>query len=877
MAASWAKIDALSAEEPASKGEPAPGRDVPARDEGSGREAVGAGVVVSALSVIGARQPSGALATAKKAEPGPAGEAAGRTERELGAPQGAGQLRAPSARVSAPHPAVGVAVGVVAAVERLSSGPAPAASAAERQTSGPVAAASGPAGAILGGAGLVAGGASDVPSAAPGAEAKPRTAPLATFTPKLEAVTAEAPASGSRKVPTLFPNLPAEELRRRDQTPFSTGATTVPAPRSVERRPRWIAWVLIGLVVVAAVIVILWSQCATLKPMDAQPSSGPADQPVIVEEPEAPEPVAMSCPTEVDGTSAPGLLAVPQVGVVGRPVRLLAADVAEAGSLSLAIQTEGGGAEELQVAQRPGVPSTAVAEWTPSAPGTYTLLVGRKGRGLACQELRVEGSSAEVPSVKRPGELVWTVERAWTPAEEALYSGWIREMFAAAPGEELTWSRLDLVTADPRRNLLFDPDEDPALQLRPDCADLPYFLRAYWAYKRRLPFAFRSCSRGRSDEAPRCSAPRSNLSAGEEGPPRPVSLAQVQRFFQRTLAWGVHTGNGRTGLDDPESDFYPVAIDARALRPGAVYADPHGHILVLADLVPGTKERSGVLFAVDGQPDGTITRKRFWEGTFLFSPDPTLGGTGFKRFRPAELGPRGEVIQLDDAATAAAPGHGDLWSGYTSLATEKFYEEVDALLNPGPRDPFAVQREVLGALDDAVRSRVEAVERGAASARENRATVAMPSGFEVFEATGAWEKFSSPGRDMRLLIAIDVVTSFAERASRRPKAFVAPSGATGPELATALKEERDRELRERRFEYRRSDGSAWSLSLADLIGRAAALEVGYNPNDCPEVRWGAPEGSDEASTCASRAPREQRVRMEEYRRWFRERQLPRRG
>ncbi len=52
--------------------------------------------------------------------------------------------------------------------------------------------------------------------------------------------------------------------------------------------------------------------------------------------------------------------------------------------------------------------------------------------------------------------------------------------------------------------------------------------------------------------------------------------------------------------------------------------------------------------------------------------------------------------------------------------------------------------------------------------------------------------------------------------------------------------------RRRRFTYERSDGSSFSLSLADVLARAADLEMAYNPNDCPEARWGAPAGSEEA-------------------------------
>ena len=51
------------------------------------------------------------------------------------------------------------------------------------------------------------------------------------------------------------------------------------------------------------------------------------------------------------------------------------------------------------------------------------------------------------------------------------------------------------------------------------------------------------------------------------------------------------------------------------------------------------------------------------------------------------------------------------------------------------------------------------------------------------------------------------------------------------------------------FSYTRSDGSAWTLKLKDVLDRAADLEMAYNVNDCVELRWGAPEESDEASTC----------------------------
>ena len=55
------------------------------------------------------------------------------------------------------------------------------------------------------------------------------------------------------------------------------------------------------------------------------------------------------------------------------------------------------------------------------------------------------------------------------------------------------------------------------------------------------------------------------------------------------------------------------------------------------------------------------------------------------------------------------------------------------------------------------------------------------------------------------------------------------------------------ELAARKFSYTRSDGSQWTLTLKDVLDRMPALEMAYNLNDCVELRWGAPEDSEEAA------------------------------
>jgi len=59
-----------------------------------------------------------------------------------------------------------------------------------------------------------------------------------------------------------------------------------------------------------------------------------------------------------------------------------------------------------------------------------------------------------------------------------------------------------------------------------------------------------------------------------------------------------------------------------------------------------------------------------------------------------------------------------------------------------------------------------------------------------------------------------------------------------------------------------------------VLDRAGDLEMAYNLNDCVELRWGAPEKSEEAATCRRHAPAAQRAKMTQYRTWFHERCRP---
>jgi hypothetical protein len=281
-----------------------------------------------------------------------------------------------------------------------------------------------------------------------------------------------------------------------------------------------------------------------------------------------------------------------------------------------------------------------------------------------------------------------------------------------------------------------------------------------------------------------------------------------------------------------------------------------------------------VLLAFDGQPDGTVARKRFWRGNFLFAQDPALGGPGFKRFRPVVRERNGSLRRLTNAEIAKDPGYGDFSLEQARLSSEQFYDRMDDVLSPSPLDPMRAMKEAITALDEQVKARVNSVENGRKHQNKGSGVVGMPDGAAIFETIGPWEDFSTPARDLRILIAIDVVRHFPERVARRPDRYAMPAFRGVADVKAELQSALASELASRKFTYPRSDGSPWTLSLKDVIDRLPALEMAYNPNDCVEIRWGAPDGSNERATCKRNAPGAQRQKMARYRPWFSERRRP---
>src|SRR5690349_22304649 len=172
-----------------------------------------------------------------------------------------------------------------------------------------------------------------------------------------------------------------------------------------------------------------------------------------------------------------------------------------------------------------GPPYFWFAELDSPPVGTWQAQLARADAPAECRTItrKISVGQARPPRLTQIRGSVWPLRGTWDRATEDLYSAWIEKLFDAPLDAELSWPALHEVLRDPSRNFLFNHlglgEDQKGMIVRPDCADLPYFLRAYFAYKMGLPFGFSKCSRGGGGRAPTCPQWFSLQNAEESKPP----------------------------------------------------------------------------------------------------------------------------------------------------------------------------------------------------------------------------------------------------------------------------------------------------------------------------------------------------------------------
>lgn len=503
----------------------------------------------------------------------------------------------------------------------------------------------------------------------------------------------------------------------------------------------------------------------------------------------------------------------------------------------------------------------------------------------------------------------WPIHRQWTPAETHHYAKWIEHIYTVkTKGRvEQRIAKLERVLCDPEMNLLLDPDflgdgSNPQLSLDlirtmnglMDCGKFTAFMPAYYAYRRALPWMTAIVSSGGGDI--RTSA--ANVpSTGSNS----FTSASVEQFFRNAVGSFI-SGNYRVNLEGPRaelSDTVPVALNRTYLLPGTInYID--GHCLILASVseygelrfinCSTTPTRDiytyNGLNTVAGIPPSGENPASPLEGCFqgmrvlrypIALTDSSGRVTGVRRRTNEEMRAFGFSTEQYDVIRAIYT-HQPLTVG--KLKPKSFHDflrlrmrTVEIIV------PVRFLEESADELLDAYVLREQFVQDAWRDVRENGG-ITYPedrSNENIFQAFGRWETWSSPSSDVDRRNKYFYIADWLEYAIRMYELDPGSLDKTGLEhytiqnrsdLARALIAEKNRIFAERGMNYLISAGNPVHLTLLDIEQRL--YELSFDPNHPPELRWGAPLGSDERAVAPKTftpTPGGGRIPMEDAFRW----------
>ena len=409
----------------------------------------------------------------------------------------------------------------------------------------------------------------------------------------------------------------------------------------------------------------------------------------------------------------------------------------------------------------------------------------------------------------------------------------------------------------------FRAGDPPSIHFRADCADFPYLLRAYYAWKRGLPFSYESevAPRGRTSDirytpnGNRVTERKDVLSGSVTG----YGLLETLRDTISSATYRIHPDlDGRLPPDQ-----YSPAITPELIRAGTLIYDPNGHVATIYRVDP-----DGRIFYIDAHPDESVTRGNY--DVRFVRARPGMGA-GFKNWRPARLvgarqredgvlvGGHIELARNADIAdfsrvqyfgTGTVPARDSDWArGKFVLNGEAldYYDYVRAMLAGGK-----LEFEPLEEVGDMIASNCADLHY-----RADAVVLSIHAGIQdlpepdrlppnIYGTEGVWEIYSTPSRDARLKTAFkelrDQTARFVEMYRRGDPKLIYQ----GRDLIGDLLRLYDAKTASCKISYTRSDGSEISFGYEEARQRLFAMA--FDPYQCIEHRWGA-QAPDELLTC----------------------------
>lgn len=463
-------------------------------------------------------------------------------------------------------------------------------------------------------------------------------------------------------------------------------------------------------------------------------------------------------------------------------------------------------------------------------------------RGLRFAALMLPLALAGIPSAVADSAYSWPETAAsWSEGDERGYESFVQ---AIADSGCSTVRECLATPANPLGH-----DDPPGLTFSADCADLVYMLRAYYAWKKGLPFGFVSVIDARSAQGEGdLRATRYGNYAVERWDVTSASPGADIRVVLQTIRDQVSTATFRIDprLERPVmQDFYSPAITRAALRPGSAIYNGEGHVVIVSRI-----DEAGRIHFLDAHPDMSVTRG-VYAGQFERG-DPVLGA-GFHAWRPFLVREGQFVFALNEQLQSFSmeqyfgPDPAADWTRADFSENGRnvdFVEFTRRRLAAGELvyDLVAEFRFGLEGLCDGLRDRAQMVAEA-----DDRALWRQPRPGRLEGATAdeafIWLAYSTPGRDRRL-------RSHAQRLADTLGRHLALYLTHSPSIAyrgasprADLQRAFDEVTAACTADYLGSDRSRVTLPMRDMLRRLPALS--FDPYHCPERRWGA-EGGERA-------------------------------
>jgi hypothetical protein len=391
--------------------------------------------------------------------------------------------------------------------------------------------------------------------------------------------------------------------------------------------------------------------------------------------------------------------------------------------------------------------------------------------------------------------------------------------------------------------------DPPDTVFRSDCADLPYVLRFYYAWKRGLPFTYVQdvSPRGRSRDIRY--SPRGNQVEAR----RDVLSGKDALSVLETLRDAISSATYCNHPEQEGDDLYSPALAPRAIRPGTVIYDPNGHLAVIWKI-----EDDGRIRYIDAHPDNSLTRGTYDRRFVRAAPGM---GAGFKNWRPVRLAGAhqasdgvligGHVVPAQNSeiadfaltqffGTEARLNDEDWKQGSFVLNGQAmdYYDYIRAILGGGwlRFDPLREVADMVTSNCADLGDRADAVALGLQTGLQNSPQPGrLP--LNIYGTQGDWETYSTPSRDARLKTAFKELRDSAQRflilwRGRDPRLVYAGSDLAGEMLGVY-----DRSAAACSIGYVRSDGSPVSFGYEEA--RRRLFRLSFDPYHCVERRWGA--------------------------------------